>query len=106
MGLVAGEESEGRVVGLVLGRKEPLKTRKEKNPTIEEEKGEGVLQAMSNGEGWLCKKTPRWHTVYCPLPECSAPPLKKVSQHLRQFHKLRDADICNIPLPKHGSFYI
>ena len=39
------------------------------------------------------KKRPNRRSVYCPVPECTAPPLKKVSQHLRQFHKLGDTDV-------------
>lgn len=39
------------------------------------------------------KKRPNCRSVYCPVPECTASPLKKVSEHLRQFHKLGDTDI-------------
>lgn len=39
------------------------------------------------------KKPPQRRMVYCPVPECTAPPLKKVSQRLWQFHKLGDSKV-------------
>ena len=39
------------------------------------------------------KKPPKRRLVYCPIPECASAPLKKVSQHLRQYHQLVDADV-------------
>ena len=39
------------------------------------------------------KKVPKCRYVYCPVETCTAPPLKKVSQHLRQYHYLPDAEV-------------
>jgi len=39
------------------------------------------------------KKVPKRRYVYCPVETCTAPPLKKVSQHLRQYHNLPNAEV-------------
>ena len=39
------------------------------------------------------KKQPNRRSVYCLVAECTAAPLKKVSRHLRQFHKFGDTDV-------------
>lgn len=41
----------------------------------------------------VVKKTPHRQLVYCPVPEHTAPPLRKVSQHLWQYHELGDAEV-------------
>ena len=53
----------------------------------------------SGGEGKTERKTKRSRIstgrkyVFCPIPGCASPPLKKMFQHLRQYHHLNDADV-------------
>ena len=55
--------------------------------TVEEtsdEKTEGEERSLDN------RFQRNGRSVYCSVAECTAPPLKMVSRHLRQFHKFGD----------------
>ena len=42
------------------------------------------------------KGPPSRRYVFCPVEGCGAPPLKKMPQHLRQYHKLAEAEVLRL----------
>ena len=48
------------------------------------------------------KGPPSRRYVFCPVEGCGAPPLKKMPQHLQQYHKLAEAEVQR--LSKHKKY--
>ena len=82
--LSKGRLEEGRVVGGVSEK-------------VDEELDEEVVA----GEVVTKKDPPRRRYVFCPVKGCGSPPLKKMPQHLRQYHKLSEAEITKLSKKKH-----
>ena len=61
---------------------------------LEEGRVVGGVSEELNEEVVVTKKDPpRRRYVFCPVKGCGSPPLQKMPQHLRQYHKLSEAEI-------------
>ena len=85
--VVAGVEQSSQEEGEIYSRKKSNKTCQQvmKRRIVAEEDTSSDEEEIATKPK---RKTPKRRLVYCPIPECASAPLKKVLQHLRQYHQL------------------